>query len=128
MAKQVCMGAALKCSFGAAPSSLTVAPTNRVTTQKPDATIMDFSPGANVAPFGSCTSLANPSVASATSAALGVLTPMPCMPVPTGPWVPGSPTVSIGGMKALNDSSKLMCSWGGVIEITNPGQSTVEVP
>jgi hypothetical protein len=75
-----------------------------------------------------CTSIANPTVASATAAALGVLTPMPCVPVPAGPWAPGSPTVLIGGVPALNNTSKLICAWAGVISIINPGQVNVQVP
>jgi hypothetical protein len=43
------------------------------------------------------------------------------------PWMPGSPTVLIGNMPALNDGSKLMCMWGGVIGIDAPGQFTVSV-
>jgi hypothetical protein len=34
----------------------------------------------------------------------------------------------IGGMPALQNSSKLMCNWGGVIQILVPGQMTVMVP
>ncbi|NEZ55300.1 DUF4280 domain-containing protein, partial [Adonisia turfae] len=92
------------------------------------ATIMDYAPIVNIPPFGMCTSLANPTVASATAAALGVLTPMPCLPVIPAPWVPGSPTVNINNFPALNNSSKCMCTWGGVITIMNPGQFTVQVP
>lgn len=118
----------LKCSFGTAPSSMTVLPVNMVTTSTPIANIMDNVPMLNVMPFVMCTSMANPTVASATAAALGVLTPMPCIPVTTAPWTPGSPTVLVANQPALNDSSKLMCTWGGIIEITNAGQSTIEVP
>lgn len=128
MGQQVCMGALLKCSFGMAPSSLMVLPKNRVTTQTPDANIMDNIPMVNILPFGMCQSLANPAVAAATTAALGVLTPMPCIPVTVAPWAPGSPTVLIANMPALNNSSKLMCSFGGVIEITFAGQATVTIP
>ena len=128
MAIQVCMGAMLQCSFGAAPSSLVVLPANRVLTTTPAATIMDHAPIVNVPPFGMCSSPANPTVAAATAAALGVLTPMPCVPVTPAPWVVGAPTVLIGAMPALNNSSKLMCAWGGVIQIVNPGQTTVMVP
>jgi hypothetical protein len=110
------------------PSALNVLPANRVMTGAPAATIMDHAPIVNVAPFGVCSSLANPMVAAATAAALGVLVPMPCIPVTAAPWVPGSPTVLIGGMPALNNSSKLMCNWGGVIQIAFPGQVTVMVP
>ncbi|MBP3506818.1 MAG: DUF4280 domain-containing protein [Lachnospiraceae bacterium] len=56
------------------------------------------------------------------------LTPMPCIPLTTTPWVPGSPTVLIGNKPALNQNCKLMCSWGGVIQINNPGNRTIQVP
>ena len=128
MGMQVCMGATLKCSFGAAPSQLVVLPQNRVLTATPDANIMDNKPLVNILPFGMCSSPANPAVASATTAALGVLTPMPCVPVTPAPWVAGSPTVLIANMPALNNSSTLMCTWGGVIQIVNPGETTVMIP
>jgi hypothetical protein len=128
MAIQVCMGAMLQCSFGVAPSTLVVLPSNKTLTQTPAATIMDHAPLVNIMPFGMCSSLANPTVAAATAAALGVLTPMPCVPATASPWVVGAPTVMIGNMPALNNSSKLMCNWGGVIQITNPGQMTVMIP
>jgi len=128
MGIQVCMGAMMQCSFGVAPSSLVVLPVNRTLTGTPAATIMDFAPIVNVPPFGMCNSPSNPTVAAATAAALGVLTPMPCVPVTPAPWVVGSPTVLIGNMPALNNSSKLMCAWGGVIQITSPGQTATMVP
>ena len=128
MGLQVCMGASLMCSFGAAPSSLVVLPAGRVLTQTPAATIMDHVPMVNVLPFGMCSSLANPTVAAATAAALGALTPMPCVPMTTAPWIVGAPTLLIGDKPALNNSSTLMCNWGGVIQITMPGQTTVQVP
>jgi len=128
MGLQVCMGASLMCSFGAAPSSLVVLPVGRVLTQTPAATIMDHLPMVNVLPFGMCSWLANPAVAAATAAALGALTPMPCIPMTTAPWIVGAPTLLIGDKPALNNSSTLMCNWGGVIQITMPGQTTVQVP
>src|SRR6188768_2299458 len=128
MAFQVCTGAVMMCSFGAAPSTLAVLPANCVLTTTPAANIMDNKPIVNVPPFGMCSSLANPTVAAATAAALGVLTPMPCVPVTAAPWVVGAPTVLIANMPALNNSSKLMCNWGGVIQFTVPGQTTVQTP
>lgn len=125
MSIHVCMGATLMCSFGAAPSSLMVLPTNNtMTSYVPAANIMDNVPMVNILPFGVCMSLANPAVASATSAAMGVLTPMPCTPVIPAPWSPGSPTVMLGNMPALNNTSLLMCAYGGVIQITLAGQTT----
>lgn len=122
------MGAVMQCSFGAAPSTLVVLPVNAVLTGTPAATIMDNVPIVNVPPFGMCSSMSNPVVAAATAAALGALTPMPCVPVTTAPWAPGSPTMLVGNMPTLNESSKLMCAWGGVIQITVPGQTTMMVP
>jgi hypothetical protein len=126
---QVCMGAMMQCNFGMAPSSLVVLPANRTyTDQAPDANIMDHLSLVNIMPFGMCTSLANPAVAAATSAAMGVLTPMPCIPNTPGPWVPGTPTVILGNAPALDNVAKLMCVWGGVIQFTTPGELTVNVP
>lgn len=125
MAVQVCMGAMMCCSFGMAPSSLVVLPANKVMGVTPAANIMDNKPIVNIPPFGMCSSMANPTVAAATAAALGVLTPMPCVPATAAPWVPGVPTVMIGTMPALDSNSKLMCNWGGVIQIVSPGQFVI---
>jgi hypothetical protein len=129
MPMQVCMGAQMQCSFGMAPSSLVVLTTNMTyTNQVPDANIMDHVPLVNIMPFGLCTSLANPAVASATAAAMGALTPMPCIPNTPAPWVPGAPTVLLGNVPTLDNISKLMCVWGGVIQFVTPGELTVDVP
>ena len=129
MPMHVCNGAMLTCSFGLAPSSLVVLPKNQMMTgNMPAANIMDHVPMLNIMPFGMCTSLANPTVAAATSAALGVLTPMPCIPATASPWVPGAPTVILGNMPALDDTSKLMCNWLGVISVTFAGQVMEQIP
>ena len=129
MGQETVATATLQCTFGAAPSVLSVLPTNRTMVGgPPGANIMDYIPMVNIMPFGVCSSLANPTVAAATSAAMGVLTPMPCIPVTVAPWVPGSPTVLIGNMPALSNMSKCMCTWGGAISITYPGQMTTQVP
>ncbi len=125
MGVQCCMGASMMCSFGAAPSTLVVLPTNKVLATTPAANIMDNKPIVNIPPFGMCMSPSNPTVAAATAAALGVLTPMPCVPVTTAPWIVGSPTILIGNMPTLDSNSKLMCNWGGVIQIVAPGQFKV---
>jgi hypothetical protein len=129
MPQQVCNGAMLQCTMGVAPSSLTVLPINRVNTaEQPDANIMDYIPLVNIMPFGMCISPANPAVAAATTAAMGVLTPMPCIPVTTAPWTPGAPTVLLAGNPTLDSTSALMCMWAGVIQIVSPGEFTVSVP
>jgi hypothetical protein len=129
MPQHVCMGAMMMCTFGMAPSSLVVLPTNMmITSDMPAANIMDNIPMTNIMPFGMCMSPANPVVAAATAAALGVLTPMPCIPATTAPWVPGAPTVLLANMPALDNVSQLMCMWGGVITFTDPGQVTEMIP
>ena len=128
MAVETVSTASLMCTFGTAPSTLMVLPTAMVNAGKmPAGTIMDYAPLVNVLPFAMCMSAANPTVAAATAAALGVVTPMPCIPATAAPWTPGSATVMIGGMPALSNSCKLMCSYGGSISITATGQFTVNV-
>ena len=125
------MGAQMMCTFGMAPSNLVVLPVNRVTTNNvPDANIMDHIPMVNIMPFGACMSIANPVVASATAAALGVLTPMPCIPATTTPWAPGAiaPPVLLGNQPSLDNVSMLNCMWAGVITFITPGEFTVMVP
>jgi hypothetical protein len=128
MGVQVCMGGMMMCTFGMAPSSIVPTPKPIMTSNMVAANIMDHKPMMNIPPFGMCMSLANPTVAAATAAALGVLTPMPCIPNTPAPWVPGSPTVLLQNFPALNESSKLMCVWAGVISITFPGQVTELIP
>jgi hypothetical protein len=119
----------MMCSFGLAPSSLVVLPTNRTFTgHQPDANIMDHIPLVNIMPFGMCASIANPVVAAATAAKLGVFTPAACIPATVAPWTPGAPTVMLGEMPALDNTSTLMCMWGGVIQFVSPGEFTVSVP
>lgn len=123
----VTSGAVLSCTFGAAPSTLNVLPVNHVLASMPAANIIDQIPMLNILPFGVCSSMANPMVAAATAAALGVLTPMPCIPVTVAPWAAGAPKVLIGNMPALSSDSKLMCCWGGCISISFAGQVKVTV-
>ncbi|MGB3714974.1 MAG: DUF4280 domain-containing protein [Candidatus Promineifilaceae bacterium] len=128
MGQLVITGSQLMCSFGLAPSFLMVLPTNMVNGMNmPAATIMDYKPMVNILPFGMCQSLANPTVAVATSAAFGALTPQPCIPNLVAPWTPGSPTVMIKNLPALNNSSICNCLWAGVISVTSPGQGTINV-
>jgi hypothetical protein len=125
---QTCMGAMMKCSFGLAPSTLIPTPKTVITSNMMAANIMDHVPIMNIPPFGMCQSPANPTVAAATAAALGVLTPMPCVPNTPAPWVPGAPTVMLCNAPALDNVSMLTCIWGGVIQFTNPGQTTHMIP
>ncbi|MDB6050857.1 MAG: hypothetical protein JWR17_3603 [Pseudomonas sp.] len=129
MPKQVSMGALMKCSFGVAPSALVVLPKNRVLAEGPPAAnIMDHIPLVNILPFGMCNSMGNPMVAAATAAALGALTPMPCLPATSAPWVPGAATVLIAKMPALDNVSKCLCNWGGIIEFSTSATVKTMIP
>jgi PAB1-binding protein PBP1 len=127
MATQVCAGAQMTCSMGLAPSVFNALPKIVMAGGKPAGNIQDFVPIMNIAPFGMCQSPSNPVVASATAAASGVLTPMPCVPATASPWVPGSVVVQVAGSPALNQTSTLQCLWGGAISVTHPGQTAVQL-
>ncbi|MBR5578965.1 MAG: DUF4280 domain-containing protein [Lachnospiraceae bacterium] len=127
MGQLITGGAVCTCTFGTAPGNLNV--TSQITCLaegRPSATIQDCTP-ANITPFGMCTTMSNPQVAAATAAAMGVLTPQPCTLVAAGGWIPTKPNVIIGGKPCLTSDSKLMCSYGGCISITLPGQMKVLV-
>lgn len=126
MPTTVTNGAILQCTFGFTPSPLTVIPTSRVSASKMSAaTVLDNKPMVNIKPFGMCSAPSNPAVIAATSAALGVFTPAPCIPNTITPWVPGSATVKAGMVPVINNTCKLNCLWGGLISVTMPGQFTV---
>jgi hypothetical protein len=123
MPSYVCSTAQMQCNMGSTPSVLTVLPIRNIfLCNKPKANISDFQPLVNIAPFGLCRSLANPTVASATSAAMGTLTPMPCIPNTTSPWMNGKTDHLVQGQPALMDNCQLMCVWGGAIKLTSNGQ------
>lgn len=123
----VVAGATLVCTSGTAPGQLNVTSQMKVTVAgRPAATISDAAPMTNLMPCGLCTSMGNPTVASATAAALGVLTPMPCVPAPGGGWICGG-TPSITGQPMLTSDGSLTCTYGGSLSIANPGQTTVKV-
>lgn len=108
-------GSMLRCSMGITPSPLNVLPVNRVLGSGPPvANILDSKPFVNIQSFGMCRSIANPVVASATAAAFGVLTPMPCVPATVAPWISTS-RVLVGGSPMALTTSKCLCTWGGQI-------------
>jgi hypothetical protein len=104
------------CSFGTAPSNIIVLPTCKVMIGTPVATIMDNVSMVNIMPFAMCRSPTNPSVDKMTG--IG-----PCVPLIVSPWMPGVVSCLIGGTPALDSGSRLMCNWGGVIQILSPGQT-----
>lgn len=125
MAQFVTNGAMMQCSFGMAPSTLSIIGPRPKCGQQAMANIMDFIPMANIKPFGMCQSMANPQVAAATALAQGVLTPMPCVPVISAPWAP-SAQVKVCMMPALLNNAKCMCTWGGNISFTFAGNSAMQ--
>ncbi|MBQ9334262.1 MAG: DUF4280 domain-containing protein [Lachnospiraceae bacterium] len=126
MSELVAAGGTAMCTMGTAPAPVKVTSQAKVMAQgKPAATIADSQGGANIGPFGLCTSMANPAVAAATTAAMGVLTPQPCMPMPAGTWIPTKPKVIIGGKPCLTGDCKMMCAYAGSVSITFPGQVKV---
>lgn len=123
MGLMVVTGGICTCPFGAAPCTLNFLPDKLTTVGGPYAgTIVDQIPYVNVPGFAICSSIANPAVAAATAAALGVLTPSTCLPTFPAPWVAPSVTTTIQGIPALVQTSMLNCAYGGVITIQYPGQ------
>jgi len=119
----VCSGAMMKCTMGTSPAKLTVLPIRMVhIAGQPQANISDHVSMVNLAPFGLCRSLAYPLTASATAAALGTLTPMPCQHNTPVPWLGGKMDKLIQGQPALLKSSKCQCMWGGTISLITDGQ------
>lgn len=121
-------GCVLTCSFGAAPSAfiaLELPGKPVIEGALTTATIMEIVPFDNILPFAMCSSLANPEVATATSAALGVLTPMPCVPVVPDPWDPPSANVFFEELPLATVESKCMCTWAGEISVDSPAEMFV---
>ncbi len=115
----VASGAKMICPFAmGGQSALVVTPSRKAFVEGPQmANIMDHKSLVNIPSFGMCMTLSNPQVAAATSAALGVLTPQPCIPNTIAPWAPGKPDLLVDGSPALLNTDTLQCLWGGVITI-----------
>lgn len=113
----------MKCTMGTTPARLTVLPIRTVfLAGQPMANISDHLTMVNLAPFGLCRSLGFPATASATAAALGTLTPMPCMHNTPFPWMGGKMDYLVQNQPALLKSCKCQCIWGGTISLVNDGQ------
>lgn len=119
----------IQCMFGIVPTPLTVLPDRTVSAETMlMGNITDMAPLLNILPFGLCTSLANPEVLTATIAAFGVLTPMPCVPLIVDPWLTEALDVIVTEGPALDQTATIMCIWAGLIHIDEPGNFTVMVP
>ncbi len=126
MTKLVVNGATCVCSYGSSSATLSVSSATVEGASNDLVTVQDYTAYENVPGFSMCSSLSNPSVSSATSAASGVLTPQSCTPQLSSPWSPGSTAVKIGDDAVLLATDTLSCSYGGVISIADAGQKTVE--
>lgn len=123
MGVMVVSGASVLCTFGTTPATLNSA-SKIMGCSKPIITIKDTS-AVNIATFGMCTSMLNPQVASATAAALGVLTPQPCVLAAVGTWTVINSNILVGGTPCLTNESQLICANGGTISVLSPGQTTL---
>ncbi len=123
----IIQGTMLKCSFGNIPTPIMVLPDKKVNSMLPVAVKSDHIPFLNILPFGMCSNPANPVVAAATAAALGVLTPMPCIPCTVQDWSRPCGKVKIHGKEMINMDSQLSCLYGGTIQAVAPVQPTVLV-
>lgn len=123
---QACsMCAILECSQAVAKvGPLVVTPENGLMgAAGPVASIMAFKPFVNIN-FIVCKSPLNPAVIPPPiGPGIG-----PCIPVPVGPWLIGAPTVMTRTGPMLNDTSKLICAYGGQISVKVPGAPTVMTP
>lgn len=121
----IIQGTLLRCSYGNAPTPIMVLPDKKVNSMLPVAVKTDHVPFLNILPFGMCSNPANPTVAAATAAALGVLTPMPCIPCTVQDWTGACARVKIQGKEILNMDSRLQCLYGGSIQAAAPMQPGV---
>lgn len=122
MRRLVVHEAKIRCSQGAFPSLLVIPPDSPVMSDdKAVGTVADHKPMRNIVTFGMCRSPQNPQVAAATSAALGVLTPQPCVPATNQAWTPGAPFAVVDEINVLSSDSTCTCDYGGTIDILDPG-------
>ena len=127
MAKCVCSGAKIKCSFGAGPKSMVVLPLNRTLTAntKPIENTLDVIPFLNIPAFGQCKSPAN-HMNWKMAGPVPVFVPSSCIPIPVSPWSPGAKKTKLGNQPVVLENSKTMCVWAGSITVTDPGQKKID--
>jgi Domain of unknown function (DUF4280) len=122
MRRLVVQGAMLQCDQGAAPCSLMVVPIGGDADALALATIDHHQP-VNIATFGMCRVQANPAVAAATAAALGVPTPAPCVPLLATPWEDTSGGADLDGSALLVSDASVSCAYTGTITVADPATS-----
>jgi len=129
MPEMLTTGCLLKCSQGTAPMPFVALqlPGKPVIAGLPTAMETEIAPLVNIPSFVMCKSLGNPEVAAATSAADGELTPMPCVPVVTAPWMPASTIQSYNGVPLVTVQAKCLCDFGGEIAVSEPAAAAAFV-
>lgn len=128
MGQPVVTGGKAMCSMGPGGMFNISAMGNVMIENKPILTTKDTVPFMNVSPAGvMCQSMANPMVASATAAAMGVLTPQPCVPNFVGMWLPGTINCKCKFMGLVDSSCSLMCAYAGKLSITFAGATRTTV-
>lgn len=111
----VCSGATLCCTCGVGPSTLRV-PARGLSYEKNHAaaTVADYKPLINIQPFPACTSAQNPQPPVAAGRV--------CLPSFTAPWTTQVASIRLFNVPVLDDSSTILCIYGGLVRIANPGQ------
>ncbi len=125
MRRLVAKGAKLRCADGSSPCALSVTRTNYVVDGAAIANVEDHLFPMNIEGFGMCSSLQNPLVQTATAAANGTLTPVPCVPPAFTPWTPGATFIQqdVGGgrmVRALTNDSRCNCGFGPTVTVEDP--------
>lgn len=109
-----------KCANGSISCNIMVVdPTRKMKSDGQKVVIESDTSIENIKTFGMCNNLCNPSVAEATAAAQGVLTPMPCKPSLVGRWQRNVKKISVNGKKVVSKKSTLKCAFGGCISIVS---------
>ena len=120
----LCTGTMLSCTMSLTPTAFIANPlpgAPMINGAVPAATI-DQVLLTNIPTFGMCNSPTNPAVVAATTAALGVPTPAPCVPMPTPPgWAPPSLVAKVNMIPLATVASKCICALGGLISVAVPG-------
>ncbi len=121
-------GSMCLCDKGIAPMSLILGQPTVLASGTPAFNKLNAAPLVSVPSFTMCTSTTNPEVQAATSAAMGVLTPMPCVPsILTPEWSGTSTVVNVAGQPAVTDKSTIKCAWGGTVKILTTANVIVKL-
>ena len=98
-------GATLECTSGSASSTFTVSSSNA----KADGEFVGVATDITVGTFGTCSVLSGP-----------------CTPTIVGPWLTPCIFAKLNAVGIIKDSSTLVCPVGGVVSVSDPGQTSVK--